>query len=236
MIRSKIVIFGGLTALALTSALPSALAGASTTPAANSIAAGYAVALKGGSESYSGVAKVPTVTCTSADKGILLIGEDISDTLSAGKDGEVALEIGMACSGTTPLYGATIDINGTTTKFGSTVSAGDTLSFTASASSSKVTGKATDTTTKKSTSATGAGGTLTAVIVGAGGISSGWPIFSTIAFSKVMLNGKPLSSAEPTQTDAAVMVSGNWVTEITSSALNKSGGAFHDTYVTNNPS
>jgi hypothetical protein len=235
MIRSKTVIFGGLTALALASALPTALAGASTAAAVNSIDAGYAVALKGGSETYSGVVKVPTVTCTSSDTGILLIGEDISDTLSSESAGEVALEIGMACSGTTPLYGATININGTTTKFGSTVSAGDTLSFTASASSSKATGKVTDKTTSKSTSAKGAGGTLKAVIVGAGGISHNWPTFDKIVFSKVMLNGKTLSSTKPTQTNAAVMVSGNWVTEITSSALNKSGDGFQDTYVTNNP-
>jgi hypothetical protein len=235
MIRSKSVMFGGLIALALASALPTALAGASTTTAVNSISAGYAVALKGGSETYTGVVKVPTVTCTSGDKGILLIGEDISDTLSSKSAGEVALEIGMACSGTTALYGASIDINGTATKFGSAISAGDTLSFSASASSSKASGKVTDMTTKKSTSAKGAGGTLTAVIVGAGGISASWPTFGTITFSKVTLNGKALSSATPTQTNASVMVSGKWVTEITSSALNKTGNGFHDTYVTNNP-
>lgn len=238
MIRSRAALLGALGATVIAAALPGGMAAGAVDAAAgaeHSVSAGYELILTGGAPSYSGSVRVPTISCSASSTGTLLVEEYIATATGTSTTGEIGLDLGMSCSGTTAKYGVALDANGATTLMTSPVAAGNTLKFTAAASSGGVSGKVTDVNTKKSVSASGGGGTPKEVAIGAGGVSPSWPPFTTISFNEVMLDGKPLSASGAFRTNAGVEVKKHWVTEISSSKLSKAGDSFRDKYVTNTP-
>lgn len=236
-VRSWVVLFSALVASTVAFGLPAATSAAAPgkTPISPD-SAGYAVAPTG-STTYSGEVKMPAVTCSSAITGHLEIGEFIGTKIGATTYGEIGLAVSVDCSGKTPEYLVDIIANGVDTHMLTPVKVGNRFKFVANASTSEVTGTATDVTTNSSISATGEGGAPNSIAVTAGSDgSTHWPPFTKISFTKIMVNGKPLSASTPTKVNEGVTVSKNkTVIEIRTSPLSSTGDAFSLRYLTNSP-
>lgn len=210
--RILVIMTGGTLVLLSTVAVPAAEAApaargeptvhvarpAASTPTENTTWAGYASETSTAYTSASGEFTVPTVTCTTATKGIAPIVEvgNASDDFTLGGVEAVCLD-GAAS------YTAAIVLNGTETHYFS-VDPGDTVKAQikeTTASTSVILDDITLGVSKKSTAASGQAMDLVSFAdnsVNYGSQHVGAPKFATNTFSQSLVDGKALSATEPT--------------------------------------